>query len=333
MSKQNRIGWDSLPNEPTLLFTESAAGSLAAYENSSLVQSPLWRGVFFNNPGIFNRPDIIKNAGGGYMQVLQNGIYFLSTYITTGNGSSASETNVRFRILNSAGTSTVIANSTHQIYEFGDNNDRDFLSKGVYVYLHKNDLVTCELNSNKADHSVRIDSNWMMELKSGLVGNQGPNGSYSIATDAINVYRNANSPTDTNLSVTPKNIFIDDDLSVHVTENYDVQGTFDVSTALWTPRAGKYLVQAGGGFSKITDTAFVFIMLYDYTHSVPINYGYLGRNAGISGDCVSSLSCQISADGSTTYGLYAQAINDNLIEIIGDGYSTFLTAHRFTVTP
>ena len=325
--RSHRLGWDGGDLSP-LFFSETAAGSIGI-PTDEFIPNGSWKGTFFMIPGVFNRPDIIKFAGGGRMQVLQSGIYQLNAYMTTANLGIDTETNVRF----TRNLTEVVANSQHQIFEKGTNNDRDMIAKGVPVYLNAGDLIEAELSANVNNAKIQALSNWTIQLLSGLVGTTGPAGSHVVITDEFSAYRNANSSADINFQGIWHNIFQDADASFHAAENYDIQGTFDTASGLWTPRAGKYLVHAGGGFVNITDTAFAYIALYDETLGDAKNWGFLGRNEDTSGSCNSTLSCQFSADGLTSYTLRCKAVNDTSVTIRGDAGQTFLTAYRFTETP
>jgi len=325
-NRSHRLGWMDENDLPAQFFSETAAGSLGIPEDQGVGTD--WDSWYFTIPGVFNRTDVIKNAGGGKIQVMQAGLYMLNAYITTANNASAAQTNIRF-VRNST---EVIANSTHQIYEAATNNDRDMIAKGVPVVLAADDIVECQVQSNVSNHGIEALSNWMIRLCTGLSGAVGAVGTYT-PPDPLEfyAYRDAQMGADRNIQGVWKNAFEDADLSIHAAERYDAGSEFNTTTALWTPSEGYYNVSGCVSSTNITDTAFVEACLYNVTGGVEQNWGFKGRNEDNSGQCYSNFNCQIYADGATTYGLYARAINDTGIQIIGEGggYSTFLTAHRF----
>lgn len=215
----NRTGWSLLePGDDPSLLEDTAVGLLAMSGDLVVPQEPAWSGAtFFTVPGLFNNTAVIKNNGGGEIEVLRDGLYMLAAYGTNANTQATSTMNVRF-----TKNGVLIPNSNHQIYENATDNDRDMISKGVPVVLVSGDKVKCEFNSSDTATTLKGDATWMISLSTGVQGATGPIGNSSFETDEFSVFRNT---TPTNQDLTKeRNIFYN---------QYIVSGT--ISGAIGSP--------------------------------------------------------------------------------------------------
>lgn len=320
----NGRGWPIAGSGGSPFTTDYPVGALRASGDFTAAQDPSWTTNAINSAVLFSNPIIISNAGSGAMQVSQAGIYLAFGYVTSSNQASAAFTQCRFSV-NGAEASQ----SRHRIYEDGDNNDQDMLSKGVPLLLAANDIVKFEINSNKTNTIIKETVSWCLVLLSGTQGPAGPAGPAGFSTDEISVYHTGNG-TNQDFS-TPRNSFQNDAGIIHVSEFYDVSNCFDVITGRWTPTVGKHQIDACFNYLAVNTSARCRIRLYNITQAAVVLNGSMSRTTD-TGAYRCTLSGQISANGTDVFELQTES-TDSAIDNQEGPENQYFQTHRFTVTP
>ena len=270
-----------------------AIGTLGLTQDENLTDT--YNGEFYTVPGEFPDPTRIANAGQGIIQVYQDGNYLLICKGVTANTDSAVTSVVRFFNVT---TGLEIDLSEIEIYENGPNSDRDANPTYIPIFLASGTQVRCEWKTSVTNENELLEeSTWSIIALRGSKGEQGDPG--GAVDQMLSVYIPNN-----RLNVTPgqagKNLFLNNAQTVGVgVEEYDDNSTFDVTTGIWSPEAGRYNIFVEVEAEEVTNGNAILPYLYNVTQTREERTGDISR--GANGSTGLSLVSTVAVNGTDTF--------------------------------